>query len=213
MTRHHSLLLILLTITTTVAGETPISVGLEATTFATPSKEHHPETWFHFIGGNVAPRGITADLEAISSAGIRGVQLFHGQFGGPWPGVEPQIKCLSAPWDSAVRHVGAECKRLGLDLTMQNCPGWAMAGGPWITPENAMRQFVWSRSDPASGTTEAALPKPNPSGEAWRDYRDIAVIAFPSPEGDTGTALIPASIRSNLPDLPWEKCLRGANGG
>lgn len=195
-----------------VAQAGPAS-GIEAPVFAAPPKEHHPETWFHFIGGNVAPRGITADLEAISGAGIRGVQLFHGQFGGPWPGVEPQIKCLSAPWDGAVRHVGAECKRLGLDLTMQNCPGWAMAGGPWITPENAMRQLVWSRSYPTSGGTEATLPKPNPSGEAWRDYRDIAVFAFPNPEGDTGTALIPASIRSNLPDLPWEKCLRGADGG
>ena len=30
---------------------------------------------------------------------------------------------------------------------MQNCPGWAMSGGPWITPDNAMRHLVWSRKD------------------------------------------------------------------
>ena len=49
--------------------------------FRAPPKESHPETWFHFIGGNVAKPGITADLEAINGAGISGVQLFHGQFG------------------------------------------------------------------------------------------------------------------------------------
>jgi hypothetical protein len=103
--------------------------------FSKPPKVYHPETWFHFIGGNVAKPGITADLEAISGAGISGVQFFHGQFGGAWPGVEPQIQCLSGSWDDAVRHAAEESQRLGLRFTMQNCPGWAMAGGPWITPD------------------------------------------------------------------------------
>lgn len=186
---------------------------IDAAAFATPSKAHHPETWFHFIGGNVAKPGITADLEAISKAGISGVQLFHGQAGGPWPGVEPQIQCLSGSWDDAVKHVGDECKRLGLKFTMQNCPGWAMAGGPWITPDKAMRQLVWSRVDLTGGAVSAKLPEPKTGGEPWRDYKDIAVVAFPTPEGDTGAALVPTSIRSNLPDQPWEKCLRGEKGG
>lgn len=181
--------------------------------FATPTREFQPETWFHFIGGNVSPQGITADLEAISGAGIQGVQLFHGQFGGPWPGVEPQIKCLSESWDGAVRHTAEECKRLGLKFTMQNCPGWAMAGGPWITPDKAMRHLVWSRTDLTGGEVSVALPKPQPSGEDWRDYRDVSVLAFPTPEGDTGKALVPVSMKSNRQDLPWEKCLNGQGGG
>ena len=78
------------------------SHDLEA--FRTPPKVYHPETWFHYIGGNVATKGITADLEAISGAGFSGIQFFHGQFGGPWPGVDPQIACLSPLWDNAVRH-------------------------------------------------------------------------------------------------------------
>jgi hypothetical protein len=32
-------------------------------------------------------------------------------------------------------HVANETGRLYLRFTMQNCPGWAMSGGPWITPE------------------------------------------------------------------------------
>ena len=182
--------------------------------FAQPPPVFRPETWFHFIGGNVAPQGITADLEAIAGAGIEGVQLFHGQFGGAWPGVAPQIKCLSESWDGAVRHAAQECRRLGLRFTMQNCPGWAMSGGPWITPDKAMRHLVWSRTDLAGGSNlTVALPRPQPSREEWRDYREVAVVAFPTPEGDTGAALVPVSVKSNREDLPWQKCLRGAADG
>lgn len=181
--------------------------------FREPAQIYRPETWFHFIGGNVARQGITADLEAIAGAGIEGVQFFHGQFGGAWPGVEPQIRCLSESWDGAVRHVAEECRRLGLRFTMQNCPGWAMAGGPWITPDKAMRHLAWSRTDVTGGSqVSVALPQPQPSKEEWRDYREVAVMAFPTPEGDTGKALVPVSIKSNREDLPWKKCLEKQPG-
>lgn len=197
------------------AGAEPQAFGeADAAAFAAPAGDYHPQTWFHFIGGNVATKGITADLEAIAGAGISGIQLFHGQFGTPWPGVSPQIQCLSPAWDGAVNHAAKESNRLGLEFTMQNCPGWAMAGGPWITPQNAMRNLVWSRTDVAAGSGESiALPKPQPSGEDWRDYREVAVMAFPTPEGDTGKPLIPVSVKSNRQDLPWDKSLGAPGGG
>jgi hypothetical protein len=58
--------------------------------FVNPPKTYHPATWFHFIGGNVSKEGITKDLEAIAKAGFSGIHLFHGQFGGPWPGLTPR---------------------------------------------------------------------------------------------------------------------------
>ena len=179
--------------------------------FKTPSKVYYPETWFHYIGGNVSLTGITADLEAIAGAGLSGIQLFHGQFGGPWPGVDPQIACLSPLWDDAVKHTAMECQRLGLRFTMQNCPGWAMSGGPWIEPSNAMRHIVFSRADIDGGALLSGkeLAVPQPSDEEWRDYRDIAVLAFPTPEGDTGKPLKPSSINSNH-QLDWDSCLSGS---
>ena len=64
--------------------------------FASPSKNCYPETWFHFVDGNVDKDGITKDLEAIAAAGISGVQFFHGgNFGGSWPGVTDPVYCLS----------------------------------------------------------------------------------------------------------------------
>jgi hypothetical protein len=178
--------------------------------FSKPPQEARPETWFHLIGGNVAKPGLTADLEAVSKAGLSGIQLFHGQFGGPWPGVTPQIACLSPSWDDMISHASTECRRLGLSFTMQNCPGWAMSGGPWIKPENAMRHLVSSRTDVSGGAEISIdLPKPEPSNEAWRDFRDVAVIAFPTPLGDDGSYLTPTSVRGSDETLPWADLLNG----
>lgn len=171
--------------------------------FKSPDKVFYPETWFHYIGGNVSIEGITKDLEAIAGAGFSGVHLFHGQFGGPWPGVEPQITCLSPLWDGMVKHTAEECQRLGLRFTMQNCPGWAMAGGPWVKPSDAMRHLAWSRTDIEGNGTEVTqvLPIPQPSNEEWRDYNDIMVIAFPTPKDDTGEPLKPSSFKSNKQEM------------
>lgn len=65
--------------------------------FQSPPKVYYPEIWFHYIGGNVSLKGITADLEAIARSGISGIQLFHGQFGGPWPGC-PVCRIYRSPF-------------------------------------------------------------------------------------------------------------------
>ena len=176
--------------------------------FVKPDRVHFPETWFHYIGGNVSHEGITADLEAIASAGISGVQLFHGQFGGQWPATTSDIQCLSENWDAAVRHTAEESKRLGLRFSMQNCPGWAMSGGPWIKPENAMRTIVYSRTDITGKDLKASLPVPQPNKEEWRDYRDITVLAFPTPEGDTGQPLEWTQVKGDG-TFPWREIMEG----
>ncbi len=182
---------------------------LDPANFASPPAAYRPETWFHLIGGNVGKSGLTADLEAIKGAGIAGIQLFHGS-GRAWPGVTPQIQTLSPSWDEMIAHVADETKRLGLRFTMQNCPGWAMSGGPWITPDKAMRHLVWSRTDVAGGApVTPLLARPQPSEEAWRDYRDVAVIAFQTPADDDGSFLTPTRVHSNRPDLPWADLFAG----
>lgn len=163
--------------------------------FLKPDKVFYPETWFHFIGGNVSYEGITADLEAIAQAGISGVHFFHGQQGGKWPATGEDIECMSEKWEDAVKFVAEECKRLGLRFTVQNCPGWAMSGGPWIKPENAMRILV-SSSQVVNGSEKiaASLAQPQPSGEEWRNYRDIAVLAFPTPAGGAVACPTPTKV-------------------
>lgn len=175
--------------------------------FRNPSVANRPETYVFLIGGNVAKPGITADFEAIKDAGIAGILLFHGQYGKPWPGVSPQIKCLSESWDGLVRFVADECQRLGLSLSMHNCPGWAMSGGPWIKPENAMRHLVWKRTDVEGGKRiEVKLPSLAPSAPDEKDYRDVAVLAFPAPAGEWDAALTPAKVSGNV-EADWDAWL------
>ena len=175
------------------------AAGLLEGEFRNPSMANRPETYVFLIGGNVAKPGITADFEAIKDAGIAGILLFHGQLGSPWPGVSSQIKCLSKSWDGLMRFVADECQRLGLSLSMHNCPGWAMSGGPWIKPENAMRHLIWSRIDVEGGKrVEVKLPTLAPSAPDPRDYRDIAVLAFPATAGEWVGALKPAKVTSNV---------------
>ena len=175
--------------------------------FVSPPKVFWPETWFHFIGDNVSREGMDADLEAIAGAGIAGIQWFHGAFGGRWPGVDTPVVPLSPDWDKMVAYLGQKARSLNLRLTIQTCPGWAMAGGPWIKPEDAMRDLVWSRTDLPGGTSwKGVLPKGQPSEEEWRDYRDVCVLAFPTPLGDTGKPLEIRNISSVEAD--WAALLR-----
>jgi hypothetical protein len=177
--------------------------------FESPPRESYPETWFHLIGGNVNKEALTKDLEAIQRAGISGIQLFHGR-GRAWPGVEPQIQTLSPTWDSLISDIADETKRLDLNFTMQNCPGWAMSGGPWITPDKAMRHLVYSRKNVDGGQrVSIELDRPQPSREDWRDYQDIAVVAFPTPKDDAGEWLKPTDIRSSPSDSAWSDWLDG----
>ena len=165
--------------------------AIDGARFERPTRDFRPETWFHLIGGNVAKEGLAADLDAIAWAGISGIQLFHGQFGGPWPGVTNQIPCLSKDWDDLIRFAADGCAERGLSFKMQNCPGWSMSGGPWIAPSNAMRNLTYSRTDVVGGhAVRVALPipkQPTPEeriSDEDRDYHDLFVLAFPTPEGD-----------------------------
>ena len=123
------------------------AAGLPEGEFRNPSVANRPETYVFFIGGNVAKPGITADFEAIKDAGIAGILLFHGQFGSPWPGVSPQIKCLSESWDGLMGFVADECRRLGLSFSMHNCPGWAMSASRFRTGSRSWpsRSRSWAR--------------------------------------------------------------------
>ncbi len=178
--------------------------------FLHPGRIYYPETWFHFLNGSIRREGITRDLEAIAASGIQGVQFFHGQVGDPadWPGTEEHVECLSPKWESLVRHTAEEAHRLGLRFSLQTCPGWAMSGGPWIKPEQAMRHLSYSRADVVGGK-EVDVELPVPQKEEWRDWQDIVVLAFPAPEGDTGDYCQVESVEADDHQEEWQKLLRG----
>ncbi len=182
-------------------------------TFLRPDRIFYPETWFHFVNGNVRREGITRDLEAIAQSGIQGVQLFHGRIGSPdnWPGTEEPIECLTPKWEDLVHHTASEAHRMGLRFSLQTCPGWAMSGGPWIKPEQAMRHISYTRTD-IDGGTPADQTLELPKMEEWRDWRDICVLAFPTPKGDTGGYCQVEAVEAPSHQQDWQRLLAGERG-
>ncbi|QIP12638.1 glycosyl hydrolase family 43 [Spirosoma aureum] len=152
--------------------------GSLATNFLTPPASARPQTWWHWMNGNVTADGITRDLEAMQQIGLGGFQNFDAGTGIP----KGPVQYLSPEWLKLKEHTIKEAERLGLEFTMHNCPGWSSSGGPWITPELAMQQVTWSEAYVDGGKTVAlTLPKPL---TRLGYYRDVQVLAFPSLPGE-----------------------------
>jgi hypothetical protein len=171
--------------------------------FKTPSIEYHPETWFHLNGNNISKEGLTLDLEAIKKAGLQGIHLFN-KAGQQYPNVKP-VKILSPEWEDMIRHAADECKRLGLKFTMQNCPGWSMAGGPWVPVKEAQREIVeTSYHINGNKNFNELLKIDSLYNTPDYDYKDIQVLAFPTVLNDDLIALNPIKIESNNSLVPWK---------
>jgi hypothetical protein len=70
-----------------------------------------------------------------------------------------------------------EADRLGLKMGMHICDGFALAGGPWIKPEQSMQKVVYSMTQVQGGVlNNLQLPRPEIK-ESY--YRDIATYAIP----------------------------------
>lgn len=145
--------------------------------FAAPPDEARPWVYWFWLNGNITREGITADLEAMKRAGIGGVLIMEVDQGTP----AGPVSFAGSRWRELFRHVLEEADRLGLQVNMNNDAGWCGSGGPWIKPEQSMQRVVWTETEVRGpGRVEAALARPE---AAAGFYRDIAVVAFPSPAG------------------------------
>ena len=167
------------------------------TGFITPPDSAKPQTWWHWVDGRVNTNTITAELEALKSIGVGGVHLFMAGHG---PTPLDETPCLSPKWKDAVRHAVAECDRLGLELTAQNSAGWSGAGGPWITPDHAMFMVESEEKRASCGQTVTLSSLPSWPENGNRFYRDIAILAFPTPPAVCDAKPVPEpKITSNFP--------------
>ena len=143
--------------------------------FARPPDSARPWVYWFWLNGNITREGITADLEAMQRVGIGGVLIMEVDQGAP---LGP-VPFASAKWRDLFQHVVSEADRLGLQVNMNDDAGWNGSGGPWITPDKAMQKVVFSET-PVEGPKhfEGVLPQPALVGGY---YRDIAVLAFPTP--------------------------------
>lgn len=168
----------MLTVLGVVALSAMSFAGDLAAGFREPPLSAWPQAWWHWMDGNISREGIKADLEAMKAAGVGGATILDISGGLP-PG---PIETVSPEWFALVQYALEEAARLGMEISLHNCPGWSSSGGPWITPEHAMKKLVWTSSVAAGGRRiSEKLPQP---GATMGFYRDIVVQAYPSIAGD-----------------------------
>jgi hypothetical protein len=160
--------------------------------FATPPDEARPWVYWMWMDGNLSREGITTDLEAMKTAGIGGAIICEVNVGVP----RGPVEFMSPEWRRLFKHVVGEAERLGLEIALNAGPGWTGSGGPWVKPEQSMQHIVASAMDVAGpGRFDGGLPLPKrrpaffgdgalpPEQEKAKNefYRDVAVLAFPTP--------------------------------
>ena len=167
-----------------VSSDKEVSLASLREGFNNPPKEAKVRTWWHWLDGNVTREGITADLEAMQRVGIQEATLFNGGMGFP----QGPVEYMSDEWLELLKHAASEAKRLGMELSFHNGPGWSSSGGPWMKPEEAMQTVTYSEQRVKGGRTVCVvLRKPS---NRLNCYQDIAVLAFPTPKsGDRITQL------------------------
>lgn len=140
------------------------------------TEDSRPWVYWFWKNGNINREGITADLEAMQRVGIGGMIVMEVSLSVP-PG---PVKFFSDEWRDLFAFAVSEADRLGLKVCVNSAPGWTGSGGPWISPELSMKKVVASETTvqgPAPADTVLKRP------EALLDfYRDIAVLAFPTPK-------------------------------
>lgn len=180
--------------------------------FQSPPAHARPWVYWFPLDGNITREGITADLEAMSRVGIGGVLYMETQQGTP-----PGPAAFAGPlWRRLFQHATKEAARLGLEVRMNNDAGWCGSGGPWITPDLSMQKVVWTETLlEGPRHFEGGLDQPETVAGF---YRDIAVLAFPTPPsparipGIRGkAAFVPIrgafSARADWPEPPADRVI------
>jgi hypothetical protein len=174
--------------------------ALSAAAFAQPPRAAGVHAWWHWVDGAITREGITKDLEALAAQGVVQVTILNvGLFGTRDLGV-PRVPFASPEWFAMFRWALAEAHRLGITVGVHNCDGWSSSGGPWITPELSMKQFVWTKTLVEGGRPlDLSLLKP---AEIAGFYRDVAVVAFPTPQRPSGFRSAAPHLRVNGAETP-----------
>src|ERR1035438_5602525 len=157
---------VLVALAASAAPADPLETG-----FLNPPDSAKPQTWWHWMNGNITKAGITADLEAMKGIGLGGATIVNVDYGIP-PG---PIKFMSPEWREDFKFAVQEANRLGLELCVENCAGWSSSGGPWNTVTNAMQRLTSSETR-AQGPAAFNAVLPPPPVTLGR-YRPTALLA------------------------------------
>jgi hypothetical protein len=158
------------------------------------------------MNGNVDNKGIKLDLEWMHRVGIGGVHIFDVDLGTARCVAQP-AEFMSPRWLESVRYTTAEARKLGMEVAVAGGSGWSESGGPWVTPQQGMKKYVWTETKvdgPRRFSGTLAAP---PLGQ--RPVQNIPIHRqsdfAPMPDGSPGGQRTAAEIhpcRSGTPMPP-----------
>jgi len=158
-----------------LAGTVALAAEDLEKTFVSPPSEYKPWCYWWWLNGAASKEGITRDFEEMRRQGISGALLFDA--GEVDKKVQQGPEFMSEAWRELFRHAVREADRCGITLTVNLCSGWD-AGGPWVTPEHAIKKLVNNAQTLVQGPGRVHMELPQP--ETFKGfYRDIAVLAAP----------------------------------
>ncbi|MCM1079005.1 MAG: DNA-binding protein [Bacteroidales bacterium] len=157
-------------------------------------RTYSPFCFWYWMYGAVSKPAIKADLETMKYAGLRGTYLMPIHGTDRRPEYQGQANQLTPAFWDMVGYSMQQCDSLGLELGIHICDGFALAGGPWFTPEESMQKVVWTEEIVETGNAKSGAKGSktygkrgkNPSPYKFRidaykgeGYKDIAAFAVP----------------------------------
>ena len=167
--------------------------------FKRPPAAAQPWTFWYWMYGCVSDEGIRLDLKAMDDAGIAGFYLMPIKDISDGKQYNGTARQLSPEWWKRMDTVFNVADSLNLKMGIHFSDGFALGGGPWITPEESMQKVVWSDTIVSGGKVKMRLAMP----KAYQGYyEDIAVFAYPATNADDRTpkASVEFPFRSSTPD-------------
>jgi len=135
-----------------------------------------PWTFWYWMYGAVSEAGIKADLQAMKDVGLGGCYLMPIRGAAERPEYQGTADALSDNFWRMVDCALEQADSLGLEMGIHICDGFALAGGPWITPEESMQKIVFCDTIVTGGKHHFLMQKPL---HYENYYEDIAAYAIP----------------------------------
>lgn len=113
--------------------------------FLTPPDSIRVGCYYYWVNEQVDPEGVRKDLEWMKQNGITLAFLATDirnriNWENPWMGQTfGKNKFQSRLWWKNLRTALKTAGELGIEMGLFNCPGWSQSGGPWVKPDEAMR--------------------------------------------------------------------------
>ncbi|MBQ9357240.1 MAG: hypothetical protein IJT98_08150 [Prevotella sp.] len=116
--------------------------------FLSPPDSIRVGCYYYWVNERVDSAGVVADLQWMKDNGITLAFLAtdirnRDRWDNPWEGqMFGNNKFQSPAWWANLQTALRTAGELGIEMGIFNCPGWSQSGGPWVKPEEAMRNWM-----------------------------------------------------------------------